>query len=196
MSRHARARSAACDYPLLVVGHANCLRALVACIQPIGDDALSTLGLPNGIPLVYDFSADGEPRMDVDGRCYVPPLAAHYLGEACEVFNRLDVDGSGGLDLSEIEEIDGCRASFDAMDAECALSPHRPGALRSAAAFGDCVRRLRRRLPPLPAAALPYALHAARSNRPLCPSSSAARIAVAMAWSMWTSCVTHAVRRC
>ena len=93
----------------------------------IGDEELSILGVPNAVPLVYDLAEDGAPLRCVAGRCYVPPLEAHYLGEACMVFNRLDVDGSGGLDAKEmasfasaLEEVEGgmARASFDALDGD------------------------------------------------------------------------------
>ena len=43
---------------LLVVGHANSLRSLIACIQSgivDDDELLSSLGVPNCVPLVYAF---------------------------------------------------------------------------------------------------------------------------------------------
>ena len=53
------------DYPgvgsnCLVVGHANGLRALVACVQQnVDDESLPSLGLPNGLPLIYELEPDG-----------------------------------------------------------------------------------------------------------------------------------------
>mmetsp|Transcript_11102 Transcript_11102/g.32088 ORF Transcript_11102/g.32088 Transcript_11102/m.32088 type:complete len:309 (+) Transcript_11102:456-1382(+) len=44
----------------LVVGHANGLRALVACVQQnVDDESLPSLGLPNGLPLIYELEPDG-----------------------------------------------------------------------------------------------------------------------------------------
>lgn len=101
----------------VVVGHANCMRALVSCIQGnIDDESLPTLGLPNAIPLVYELDREGAPIRGLEARCYVPPLMAYYLGEACDVFNRLDSDGSGALDAAELAELDACRVSFEALD--------------------------------------------------------------------------------
>lgn len=92
---------------LLVVGHANCLRALISCIQSgVGDSMLSSLGVPNALPLVYAFDgATGDVAiLDRGDNCYVPPLDAYYLGDACVMFNALDVDGSGTLDAEEISK--------------------------------------------------------------------------------------------
>ena len=47
---------------VLVVGHANCMRALISCIQTnLRDEHLPSLGVPNALPLVYSFDASGEP---------------------------------------------------------------------------------------------------------------------------------------
>ena len=113
---------------LLVIGHANGLRALISCIQSdIGDDELSILGVPNALPLVYEVTPDGKPVRCAEDRCYVPPLEAYYLGDACRIFNNIDVDGSGGLDAEELatfmltlEKVEGdmARASFEALDGD------------------------------------------------------------------------------
>ena len=69
---------------VLVVGHANCLRALISCIQTnLRDEHLPSLGVPNALPLVYSFDEEGEPVSELPDRCYVRPLDAHYLGDAC-----------------------------------------------------------------------------------------------------------------
>ena len=103
---------------ILVVGHANGLRSLVSCIQPgtIRDADLATLGLPNAIPVVYEFERDGRVRRGVEGRCYVPPIEGYYLGDACHVFNALDTDGSGALNAAELAESEACYISFSSMD--------------------------------------------------------------------------------
>jgi 2,3-bisphosphoglycerate-dependent phosphoglycerate mutase len=85
---------------VLVVGHANCMRALISCLQPeLSDADLPSLGVPNALPLIYSFDAAGEPLTDLPGRCYIEPLHAHYLGDECVAFNSLDTDGSGALDV-------------------------------------------------------------------------------------------------
>ena len=99
----------------LIVGHANGLRALASCIQTnIDDESLSSLGLPNALPLVYEFHQDGTVKYPVEDCCYIPPLQANYLGDACLVFNALDKDQSGALNREEL--LDVCRASFDSLD--------------------------------------------------------------------------------
>ena len=55
-------------------------------------------------------------RHPSEGRCYVPPLQAYYLGDACLVFNALDQDRSGALSRDEL--LDVCRASFDSIDGD------------------------------------------------------------------------------
>ena len=105
---------------VLVVGHANGLRALISCIQPsLGDANLPSLGVPNALPLVYEFDRSGCPVVfDAEGagaapdgrrRCYVKPLDAHYLGDECVTFSELDADGSGALDEHELQNSDYCR---------------------------------------------------------------------------------------
>ena len=61
--------------------------AIISCIQPgtIRDSDLGTLGLPNAIPVVYEFERDGSVRCGVEGRCYVPPIEGYYLGDATRI---------------------------------------------------------------------------------------------------------------
>ena len=105
---------------VLVVGHANGLRALISCIQPsLSDSNLPSLGVPNALPLVYEFDALGCPVVfdaeragaapDDRIRCYVRPLDAHFLGDECVIFSELDADGSGALDEHELQNSDYCR---------------------------------------------------------------------------------------
>jgi len=99
---------------ILVVGHANCLRALISCVQAnLSDEHLPSLGLPNALPLVYEFDDRGTPISDVADRCYIRPLDAYYLGEACVLFNELDADGSGALDASEFDASEFCQVAWD-----------------------------------------------------------------------------------
>jgi 2,3-bisphosphoglycerate-dependent phosphoglycerate mutase len=93
---------------LLVVGHANCLRALFSCIQPeLGDADLPSLSVPNAVPLVCEFDERCEPIV-FEGRCYVAPIRAHFLGGQCEEFNAIDADGDGTLDAREVEKSEIC----------------------------------------------------------------------------------------
>ena len=98
---------------LLLVGHANCLRALVSVVQGnLRDEDLPSLGLPNALPLVYEFDESGAPVRRPSERCYIRPLDAHYLGEACAAFNALDADGDGALDADAFEESEFCQAEL------------------------------------------------------------------------------------
>ena len=53
-----------------------------------------------------DESFSGEPHVDESDpqRCYLPPLKAHYLGDACLAFRALDADRSGFLELDELDD--------------------------------------------------------------------------------------------
>ena len=46
-------------------------------------------------------------------RCYIRPLDAYYLGEACLLFNELDADGSGALDASEFDASEFCQVAWE-----------------------------------------------------------------------------------
>lgn len=102
---------------VLIVGHANCLRALISCIQPgLSDVHLPTLGLPNALPLMYTFDASGAPTVDPSNRCYINPLSANYLGDACVLFNEMDLDGNGALDAAELDDSEFCQVVYDGYD--------------------------------------------------------------------------------
>jgi 2,3-bisphosphoglycerate-dependent phosphoglycerate mutase len=55
---------------LVIAAHANSIRALVKCLDGIGDDAIVNLNIPNGIPRVYELDAE------------LKPLRSYYLGDA------------------------------------------------------------------------------------------------------------------
>jgi 2,3-bisphosphoglycerate-dependent phosphoglycerate mutase len=59
---------------VLVVSHGNTLRALVKHLDAISDDDITTLDIPNGIPLVYHLDSDMRP-LTGSGR-YLDPQAA------------------------------------------------------------------------------------------------------------------------
>lgn len=58
---------------VLVSAHGNSLRALVKYVDNIGDEAITNLNIPTGIPLVYEL----------DER--LKPLNHYYLGDANEI---------------------------------------------------------------------------------------------------------------
>ena len=108
---------------LLVIGHANNLRALIRCVQGLDDEELSRLGVPNGLPLVYEFLTSGQPLPDPRARGTVPPLTGRYLGTESVMFEDLDVDKSGTLSAQELSQAgycnleDGsCEALLDSID--------------------------------------------------------------------------------
>lgn len=59
---------------VLVAAHGNSLRALVKHLDEISDDAIASLNIPTGIPLVYKLDADMRPT--VTGGEYLDPAAA------------------------------------------------------------------------------------------------------------------------
>ena len=46
---------------VLVTAHGNSLRALVKHLDGISDDAIASLNIPTGIPLVYELDGDMRP---------------------------------------------------------------------------------------------------------------------------------------
>ena len=53
----------------MVVAHGNSLRALVKYLDNISDDAIVSLNIPTGIPLVYELDAD------------LKPIKSYYLAD-------------------------------------------------------------------------------------------------------------------
>ena len=58
---------------VLIVAHGNSLRALVKLFDHLSDEAVESLNIPTGIPLVYEFNDD------------LLPLKHYYLAEPLEV---------------------------------------------------------------------------------------------------------------
>ena len=102
---------------VLVVGHANNLRALIRCVQGLNDDELARLGVPNGLPLVYEFYTSGKPVPNPKAVGLVPPLTGWYLGMDAVYFEELDRDHTGTLNASELEEAGLCSVE----DGTCSL---------------------------------------------------------------------------
>jgi len=59
---------------VLVTAHGNSLRALVKHLDGISDDAIASLNIPTGIPLVYDLDENFQPI--TPGGTYLDPEAA------------------------------------------------------------------------------------------------------------------------
>lgn len=59
---------------VLVTAHGNSLRALVKHLDDIGEDAITGLNIPTGIPLLYELDEDMKPL--VKGGQYLDPKAA------------------------------------------------------------------------------------------------------------------------
>lgn len=77
---------------VLVVAHGNSLRALCAVVDDLPDDAVRTLGLPTGHPLVYEVDPAGPERQGLlvprtPGGVYLDELAAR------EAARRLALEG-------------------------------------------------------------------------------------------------------
>ena len=47
---------------VLIVAHANTIRALVKAVDNIGDEMISHLKIPNGVPLVYTMDESLTPK--------------------------------------------------------------------------------------------------------------------------------------
>lgn len=59
---------------VLVTAHGNSLRALVKHLDGIGEDEITGLNIPTGIPLLYELDADMKPL--IKGGTYLDPAAA------------------------------------------------------------------------------------------------------------------------
>ena len=63
-----------------MTAHGNSLRALVKHLDGISDDAIASLNIPTGIPLVYEL--DGDMRPTISGGRYLDPDAAAAASKA------------------------------------------------------------------------------------------------------------------
>ena len=80
--------AAASGQRLLVVAHGNSLRALVKHIDGISDEAIVSLNIPTGVPLVYTFDAQWRPIKHADA---MSGLSGRYLGDQAAI--RASIEG-------------------------------------------------------------------------------------------------------
>jgi 2,3-bisphosphoglycerate-dependent phosphoglycerate mutase len=58
---------------IIISAHGNSLRALIKSLDGIGDDAIVSVNVPNGQPLVYELDAD------------LKPIKSYYLGDSAAI---------------------------------------------------------------------------------------------------------------
>jgi len=74
-------------------------------IAGLSDDEVRVLGVPNGLPLIYEFTSSGQPLPNALGaRGSIPPLRGNYLGSEATRFEELDQDHSGTLTAEELAQ--------------------------------------------------------------------------------------------
>lgn len=96
---------------ILIVAHANTIRAMIKALDDVSDDNISKLKIPNGIPLVYQLNGDLQPieqMVDDIGVQAKYLVSARNHGRMMEyercvrrklrsIFEYLDVDGDGKI---------------------------------------------------------------------------------------------------
>jgi 2,3-bisphosphoglycerate-dependent phosphoglycerate mutase len=63
---------------VLIVAHGNSLRALVKHIDNISNEAIVSLNIPTGVPLVYQFDQNFQPIPQANA---IKPLSGRYVGD-------------------------------------------------------------------------------------------------------------------
>jgi 2,3-bisphosphoglycerate-dependent phosphoglycerate mutase len=69
---------------VLVVAHGNSIRALVKHLDGLSDDAIVSVNIPTGIPLVYELDAD------------LNQVRHYYLGDEAEIKKAMDAVAAQG----------------------------------------------------------------------------------------------------
>ena len=69
---------------VLVVAHGNSLRALVKHLDGLSDDAIVSVNIPTGIPLVYELDAD------------LNQIKHYYLGDEAEIKKAMEAVAAQG----------------------------------------------------------------------------------------------------
>lgn len=72
---------------VLIAAHGNTLRALVKHLDNIGEDVISDLNIPTGVPLVYELDDDLNVIPNANG---IAPLTGYYLGDQDAVRARIE----------------------------------------------------------------------------------------------------------
>jgi 2,3-bisphosphoglycerate-dependent phosphoglycerate mutase len=80
---------------VLVAAHGNSLRALVKHLDGIGDDAITRLNVPTGVPLVYSLD---ETTLEPVGErvAWAGGVRGRYLGDEAEVRARIEAVAAQG----------------------------------------------------------------------------------------------------
>ncbi|MGA2436619.1 MAG: 2,3-diphosphoglycerate-dependent phosphoglycerate mutase [Bryobacteraceae bacterium] len=68
----------------IIVAHGNSLRALVKYLDGVSDEAIVSLNIPTGVPLVYELDGD------------LKPLKSYYLGDPEKVKAAMDAVAAQG----------------------------------------------------------------------------------------------------
>ncbi|MFP5223246.1 MAG: 2,3-diphosphoglycerate-dependent phosphoglycerate mutase [Acidobacteriota bacterium] len=63
---------------VLVAAHGNSLRALVKYLDSVSDEAIASLNIPTGVPLVYELNSE------------LRPVGHHYLGDPDEIARQIE----------------------------------------------------------------------------------------------------------
>ncbi len=66
------------DKKILISAHGNSLRAIVKFLDNIGDDEISELNIPTGVPLVYELDDN------------LKPMKHYYLGDEQEIAKKIE----------------------------------------------------------------------------------------------------------
>jgi 2,3-bisphosphoglycerate-dependent phosphoglycerate mutase len=69
---------------VLVVAHGNSLRALVKHLDRLSDDAIVSVNIPTGVPLVYELDAD------------LNQVKHYYLGDEAEIKKAMEAVAAQG----------------------------------------------------------------------------------------------------
>ncbi|HDQ13775.1 MAG TPA: 2,3-bisphosphoglycerate-dependent phosphoglycerate mutase [Sediminispirochaeta sp.] len=77
---------------IIIAAHGNSLRALVKHLDGIGDEEISGLNIPTGLPLLYELD-----------ELTLRPLASYYLGDEERVRQAMEAVRSQGRASVDIE---------------------------------------------------------------------------------------------
>merc|ERR1711998_347332 len=61
---------------ILIIAHGNSIRAICKYLDEISDEDITSLEIPTGIPLMYNFKENLKPLKSINA---IPPLSAEFL---------------------------------------------------------------------------------------------------------------------